>query len=607
MKGFSPRLLQQPKLSRFIWEAFLRNKTWAVLTFFINCAGRSARIFWPIFIKFMTDELTVAMQTHVINWERMVTILAIGFCCWYNEDMADTAGSVIGGRRLAAMRASIRLFVLEDLYRQPQQFFHDRFAGSISTSMRDLSESVSDILNELVYQFLPTIVLFLWLSVLFFHQYAGYMALMMIWMIFQIGLVYLTKQKAQQKSRDYADKRSELFGKFIDSITNHLPVASFTAQKHEHQLIAQMEEKVIDKREKVVTYTHLVSLVSGTMEVSLVFFGFILMYFHLFQQGHATVGDFLMMILGIYSMLQAVKIISNRTFWLYEQIGIGQDAIRKIIVPRTIIDAPEARPLHVTQAVLQVESINFAYLPHKPVLKDVSFTVQSGEKIGLVGYSGAGKTTLVSLLLRFYDVTSGRILIDGRDITMVTQDSLRQAIAIIPQDTGLFHRSLSDNIRIARPDASDEEVINAARLAGAHDFIMHQVHGYDTLVGERGVKLSGGQRQRIAMARAFLKAAPILVLDEATSALDSLTENSIQDALDKVMAGRTTLVIAHRLSTLRRMDRILVFDHGRIVEQGTHEQLLTLNGRYAQMWAMQAGGFLPEKDPVALPEADEVF
>jgi ABC-type multidrug transport system fused ATPase/permease subunit len=240
------------------------------------------------------------------------------------------------------------------------------------------------------------------------------------------------------------------------------------------------------------------------------------------------------------------------------------------------------------------DQLCFSYKSGRDVFNSLSLTIPAGQKVGLVGFSGAGKTTLCQLLLRNYDLNSGQIRIDGQNIATVTQDSLRAQIAVIPQDTSLFHRSLAENIGYGRPDASMEEIVAAAKAAEAHDFIMQLPAGYETLVGERGIKLSGGQRQRIAIARAILKNAPILLLDEATSALDSVTERLIQTALNHAMAGRTTIVVAHRLATLTNLDRLIVLEHGQVIEDGSLSELLARNGRFAQLWQMQAGGFLPD-------------
>ena len=289
---------------------------------------------------------------------------------------------------------------------------------------------------------------------------------------------------------------------------------------------------------------------------------------------------------------------------LFEQVGTVQDGINTLSQPRGVLDKPGAKPLVVTRGEIRFENVRFAYgagPEAPPVIDDLTLTIRPGEKIGLVGRSGAGKSTIVNLLLRFHDVESGRILIDGQDIAEVEQVSLRAHIGMVTQDTSLLHRAVRDNILYGRPDASEEEMIAAAHRAEAHDFILDLSdpqgrRGFDAHVGERGVKLSGGQRQRIAIARVMLKDAPILLLDEATSALDSEVEAAIQGSLYRLMEGKTVVAIAHRLSTIAAMDRLIVLDHGRIVEDGDHHSLLAQGGLYARLWAHQSGGFLGEED-----------
>jgi ATP-binding cassette subfamily B multidrug efflux pump len=282
---------------------------------------------------------------------------------------------------------------------------------------------------------------------------------------------------------------------------------------------------------------------------------------------------------------------------IFEDIGVVQEGMITIAQPLRLIDSAGAQPLVVREGRIAFEDVRFGYGRETGVLEGFSLAVRPGEKIGLVGRSGAGKSTVVNLLLRFFDLEGGRILIDGQDISKATQESLRAQISVVTQDTSLLHRSIRENIRYGRPEASEEEIVAAARLAHAEEFIQQledwrDRRGYDAHVGERGVKLSGGQRQRIAIARVILKDAPILVLDEATSALDSEIEAAIQQSLGTLMAGKTVIAIAHRLSTIARMDRLVVLDHGRIVEQGTHEQLLRANGHYAALWHRQSGGFI---------------
>jgi ATP-binding cassette, subfamily B, multidrug efflux pump len=282
---------------------------------------------------------------------------------------------------------------------------------------------------------------------------------------------------------------------------------------------------------------------------------------------------------------------------IFENIGVVQEGMLTIARPHTLVDSEDAPPLKVTRGAVRFDDVRFGYGHQTGLIDGLSLDVQPGEKIGLVGRSGAGKSTLVNLLLRFFDLDQGRILIDGQDIANVTQESLRAQISVVTQDTSLLHRSIRDNIRYGRPGASDSEIVAAARLAHAHEFILgleDQLgrRGYDAQVGERGVKLSGGQRQRVAIARVILKDAPILVLDEATSALDSEVEAAIQSSLGTLMAGKTVIAIAHRLSTIARMDRLIVLERGRVVEQGSHDELLRHGGHYAALWRRQSGGFI---------------
>ena len=297
--------------------------------------------------------------------------------------------------------------------------------------------------------------------------------------------------------------------------------------------------------------------------------------------------------------------ISHWVMWemaaLFEHIGTVQDGINTLARAHTVVDRPDARPLVVTRGEIRFEHVNFAYGGRQTVIDDLSLAIRPGEKIGLVGRSGAGKSTIVNLLLRFYDAEGGRILIDGQDIAQVTQESLRAQIGMVTQDTSLLHRAVRDNLLYGRPDATDDDMVAAARRAEAHDFIPNLAdrkgrRAYDAHVGERGVKLSGGQRQRIAIARVMLKDAPILLLDEATSALDSEVEAAIQQSLYRLMEGKTVVAIAHRLSTIAAMDRLIVLDRGRIVEEGDHRSLLAQGGLYARLWAHQSGGFLGEED-----------
>lgn len=314
-----------------------------------------------------------------------------------------------------------------------------------------------------------------------------------------------------------------------------------------------------------------------------------------FKDGMITVGDFALLLTLNISIIDMLWSLSRDIMQFSKLVGETRQGLEIALTPHEITDIPDAKPLVIKEGKVIFDKVKFQYKNTAPLFQNKSVIIKSGEKVGLVGYSGSGKTTFVNLILRMYDIKEGNIYIDDQNIKEVTQESLRGGIAVIPQDTSLFHRTLMENIRYGKPDATDEEVIKAAKKAYAHEFIEKLPLRYDSLVGERGIKLSGGQRQRIAIARAILKDAPILILDEATSQLDSVTEEYIQKSLWDLMQEKTTIVIAHRLSTLLHMDRIIVFDNGKIIEDGTHEQLLSRNGHYKTLWNSQIGGFLPEK------------
>ena len=343
--------------------------------------------------------------------------------------------------------------------------------------------------------------------------------------------------------------------------------------------------------------THKIQTIDLVANLISTFFCFVLLFFvtiYVWQKGVIDASDMVVVFFGSWNFYSMLDSISKALPKVYEAYGEADSALKTIFVSHDVRDAPNARALLAPRGAIDFKQLHFGYRGQSDVFDGLSLHIAAGQKVGLVGFSGAGKTTLVQLLLRLYDVKLGQILIDDQNIAQVTQDSLRAKIAVIPQEPQLFHRTLAENIRFAQPTASFADVVAAAKKAQAHEFITAQPLGYDTLVGERGVKLSGGQRQRIALARAILKDAPILLLDEATSALDSVTEQAIQTALAQIMQGRTSLVVAHRLSTLKHLDRIVVLEKGVVVEDGSHNELLAKNGHYSQLWHAQVNGFLPD-------------
>jgi ATP-binding cassette subfamily B multidrug efflux pump len=397
-----------------------------------------------------------------------------------------------------------------------------------------------------------------------------------------------------------SEARSIVTGRIVDSYTNILTVKLFARARDEDAYVRDAIEQHTGMFHRSLRLNTLFGLVLSTINATMVT-GMGALALVLWTRGQIEVGTVAMALPLAWQIVNTSGWVAWQVTNISENVGVVQEGMMTIAQPITLTDRADATELAVSRGEIAFEDVSFHYGRDSGVLDDFTLTVRPGEKIGLVGRSGAGKSTVVNLLLRFFDLEGGRILIDGQDIASVTQESLRAQISVVTQDTSLLHRSISDNIRYGRPDATDDEIVAAARLAHAEEFILtledwKERRGYEAQVGERGVKLSGGQRQRIAIARVILKNAPILVLDEATSALDSEVEAAIQSSLDTLMADKTVIAIAHRLSTIARMDRLVVLDRGRIVEQGSHDALLRANGHYAALWRRQSGGFIDAGD-----------
>jgi ATP-binding cassette, subfamily B, multidrug efflux pump len=486
------------------------------------------------------------------------------------------------------------------LLQQSMSFFQDEFAGRIATKLMQTSLAVRDVWMIAADIMVYVLVYFVTLIGVLATFDSWLLAPFMAWLgLYVVSLRFFVPRLAKV-AQEQADARSLMTGRVTDAYTNIATVKLFS---HTHRESAYAREAMHEFLGTVYVQHRWVTLVDQVNQLlSVLLIGSTTaLSLWLWNSGAVGVGA----VAASTAMALRLNGIAHWIMWelaaLFEHIGTVQDGIATLSKKHSIVDAPQARALQVTRGEIVFDNVTFAYTEGKPVIRDLNLTIRPGEKIGLVGRSGAGKSTITNLLLRFYDIQAGRILIDGQDIATVTQDSLRAQVGMVTQDTSLLHRSVRDNIVYGRPDAGEPQVQAAANQAEATDFIGGLADpkgrkGYDAHVGERGVKLSGGQRQRIAIARVVLKDAPILLLDEATSALDSEVEQAIQHSLNVLMQGKTVVAIAHRLSTIAAMDRLIVMDHGRIVEQGTHRELLDAGGIYARLWAHQSGGFLGHED-----------
>lgn len=485
--------------------------------------------------------------------------------------------------------------------RQSMSFFQNDFAGRITTKVVQTAGALRDSAVQITDALWFMLIYIVSAAVLFTSADIRLAIPLMIWLVLFIAVLVLFVPHIKDRSRIMSEARSMLTGRIVDSYTNILTVKLFAdAEREDNYARFAMEdhtEKFLAQLRLLTALKLCVYSINGGLIVAT---GFMALW--LWGQGAITVGAFAL----AAGLVLRINNMSTWIMWtvttIFEYIGIVQDGIQTIAQPQEVIDRPNAPALKITKGEIRYEDIDFNYGRGKGVIEGLSLTIQPGEKVGLVGRSGAGKSTLVNLLLRFHDLEGGQILIDGQNIADVSQDSLRAHIGMVTQDTSLLHRSVMANIVYSRPGVSENDAMEAAEKAQAAIFVPDLVdlrgrEGYEAHVGERGVKLSGGQRQRVAIARVLLKDAPILLLDEATSALDSEVEAAIQEQFDNLMSGKTVIAIAHRLSTIAAMDRLVIMDEGRIVEEGSHKELLAKGGLYADLWDRQSGGFLARETP----------
>lgn len=582
------------KVLRSYWSSHTDNQK-ILLSFqaFLVVLRHAAFIVSPLFIKKLLDFLSNSSnltQKEIVSgavYFLLIILLIRGIAF-----IAARLFTFSNAYSYPTVWTNIRVHSLKYLLKHSHEFFANRFAGSLTNKFQQYAGSYATMSASLFFDIIPFIVKILGVLIALLFVNLKIAAGMFIYFAVFMIISYSLSRFRKKMSRQITDFRSRMNGALSDVITNVTSVQLFSAQSFENEHF----EKISDEYRKIyMKRSRFDAWVNATFSFLVLFFELCLLYLSikLFSTGQISIGVIYLVQAYIISVLDEVWNFARIVQAFEEAYSDSQEMYEILDTPHEVTDKKDATELVIKDAKIDFKKVTFGYNKKTQVLSDINLVFSSGEKVGLIGPSGAGKSTLVKLLLRFFDVTRGSITIDGEDIRHVSQDSLHSAIGYVPQDPMLFHRSLLDNIRYGARDASDEEVIEASKKAHAHEFISKLPDGYNTLVGERGIKLSGGERQRVAIARAILKNAPILVLDEATSALDSESERLIQDALNTLMEGKTVIVIAHRLSTIQHMDRILVIDGGRITEDGTHTELLsTESSVYKKLWELQAGGFV---------------
>ncbi len=576
---------------KIYWQHTKRYKMLLFLTILGTVFTAITNAVSPLYIKQILDLVSAAGTNRIITQEMLtaLTLFAIvSFANWISWRVAVAA--VI--QYEAGVLNDLSNTCFQYLHKHSFGFFNDNFVGSLVKRINRFVRSYEDINDKIIFNvltlFLNTVIVVIVLS----YRNIVLGLIMFLW-VFVFVIINLLVAKFKLKydiARSAADTKTGAH--LADTVTNNSNIKLFIGFNKEVQRHKDLNKDLLDKRLKSWNLNNIFEAIQGVLSIILE----VLLFYvaiRLWNQGRLTVGDFALIQSYIVVILNRVWDFGNVVRKIYENLADCEEMTEILMAPHEVKDIYKAKELEVKEGKIDYLNVGFNYHKTRTILKNFNLEIKSGEKIALIGPSGAGKTTLVKLLLREHDVDFGKILIDGQNIAKVTQESLWKNVALVPQDPILFHRSLIENIRYGRFSATDDEVKEAARLAYCHNFIADLQNGYETFVGERGIKLSGGERQRVAIARAILKNAPILLLDEATSSLDSESEYFIQAALQNLMKNKTVIVVAHRLSTIMNSDRIVVLDKGAVVESGSHAQLLRKkNGLYKKLWDLQAGGFI---------------
>lgn len=592
----SQKMVCYKELIGFFWK-FIGKQKWTFSSIFIqDCINCLDSLLWPFILRWVIDIFTQNEVNRALAWESLQTPIIVSICLIVFIEINSRAMGFFMAKAIPKLQADIRMTMFDHVQEHSPHYFNERFAGSLANKITDMTTSVESIIQQLFWPIVSSIAtallgaLFLW----FVHPILA--GILILWVIIHLGICLMFSRTCDLYEHRHGQSRSTLLGKIVDSLTNYFAVNLFYRFRYEKGSLLPFQKEEEKTNVFARRYVEKMRSVTSFFYATICFLGINGFVIYLWLHHQITTGEVAQVFGTMWNIAAIMWAVGGSLPVFFQSIGTAKQAYSVMLDPQDMGDKPDAKELKIQTGEIIFDNVSFHY-GEKKLFSHKHAHICGGEKVGLVGFTGAGKSTFISLILRFFPLHSGKILIDGQDIANITLESLRRQIALIPQDPILFHRTLRENIAYGKPEATEEEIFAAAQLAHCDEFIHNIPTGYEAKVGERGTKLSGGEKQRIAIARAILVNAPILILDEATSSLDSVTEKYIQDSLEKLMQNRTTIVIAHRLSTLSRMDRILVFDKGRIVEEGTHATLMSKGGLYAQMWNMQVGGFLP-KTPV---------
>ena len=550
---------------------------------------------YPYFVKILVNDVEKLQPGLESPFYALAFPLSALFISWLIMELAMRSLGIVMIYIWPKFRKNVREATFDYTQGHSHSFFANNFAGNIANKISELPRACEHILDIFIMSFFAILLTF-FISLLIIYQINPIFGhILVTWAICFMVLTFVYIGRINRASEAHAEAVAVLNGQVVDSLSGMMNVRLFARTRHELNHLGQYQNIEIKKSRYAVWVIEELNIFRGVLSL-----GFIVVMFSTlvygWNQEWVTLGDFSLIAITSFNLMGLIWHCAYNITHVVKEIGVVQAALSLTNKPHDVQDVLHAKSLEIYRGEILFDHVTFQYKRNSNMFEDKTIKIEAGQKVGLVGFSGSGKSTFANLIMRFYDIHSGRILIDGQDISQVSQESLRSQIAMIPQEPVLFHRTIMENIRYGRLEATDEEVYDAAHRAHCDEFIHHMEQGFATVVGERGSKLSGGQRQRIAIARAILKNAPIVIMDEATSALDSATEQLIHESFNDLIKNSTALLIAHRLSTLKNMDRILVFHKGEIVEDGSVDELLNSRGHFAKLWQAQSGGLLPESD-----------